>query len=81
MLLYLRGGGRQLLERLASFCARPWAILLLALPVAVIEAALLVGVPAMLILRLAKGTAWTGLTSATGKYTEQHEVWSMTWQA
>jgi glucan biosynthesis protein C len=39
-LLYLRGGGRQLLERLASFCARPWAIFLLALPVAVIEAAL-----------------------------------------
>jgi glucan biosynthesis protein C len=40
LLLYLRGGGWQLLERLASFCARPWAILLLALPVAVIEAAL-----------------------------------------
>jgi glucans biosynthesis protein C len=40
VLLYLRGNGRQLLERLASFCARPWAILLLALPVAVIEAAL-----------------------------------------
>jgi glucan biosynthesis protein C len=39
-LLYLRGGGRQLLERLASFCARPWAIFLLGLPVAVIEAAL-----------------------------------------
>jgi Acyltransferase family len=39
VLLYLRGNGRQLLERLAS-CARPWAILLLALPVAVIEAAL-----------------------------------------
>jgi surface polysaccharide O-acyltransferase-like enzyme len=40
VLRYLRGGGRQLLERLASFCARPWVILLLALPVAVIEAAL-----------------------------------------
>jgi Acyltransferase family len=40
LLLYLRGGGRQLLERLAAFCARPWAILLLGLPVAVIEAAL-----------------------------------------
>jgi glucan biosynthesis protein C len=40
VLLYLRGGGRRLLERLASFCARPWAIFLLALPVAVIEAAL-----------------------------------------
>jgi hypothetical protein len=39
-LLYLGGSGRQLLERLASFCARPWAIFLLALPVAVIEAAL-----------------------------------------
>jgi glucans biosynthesis protein C len=39
-LLYLRGSGHQLLERLASFCARPWAIFLLALPVAVIEAAL-----------------------------------------
>jgi glucans biosynthesis protein C len=39
-LLYLRGSGRQLLERLASFCARPWAIFLLGLPVAVIEAAL-----------------------------------------
>jgi glucan biosynthesis protein C len=39
-LLYLRGGGRRLLERLAASCARPWAILLLALPVAVIEAAL-----------------------------------------
>ena len=38
--LYLRGNGRQLLEQLASFCSRPWAILLLALPVAVIEAAL-----------------------------------------
>jgi glucan biosynthesis protein C len=38
--LYLRGRGRQLLERLASFCGRPWAILLLALPVAIIEAAL-----------------------------------------
>jgi glucans biosynthesis protein C len=37
---YLRGSGRQLLERLASFCGRPWAIFLLALPVAVIEAAL-----------------------------------------
>jgi glucan biosynthesis protein C len=40
VLLYLRGSGRQLLERLAVFCSRPWAILLLALPVAVIEAAL-----------------------------------------
>ena len=40
LLLYLRGGGQQLLERLASFCARPWTIFLLALPVAVIEAAL-----------------------------------------
>jgi surface polysaccharide O-acyltransferase-like enzyme len=39
-LLYLRGGGRQLLEQLASFCARPWAIFLLGLPVAVLEAAL-----------------------------------------
>jgi hypothetical protein len=39
-LLYLRGSGRQLLEQLASFCARPWAIFLLGLPVAVIEAAL-----------------------------------------
>jgi glucan biosynthesis protein C len=40
VLLYLRGGGRPLLERLASFCGRPWAIFLLALPVAMIEAAL-----------------------------------------
>jgi Acyltransferase family len=40
VLLYLRGTGRQLLERLAVFCSRPWAILLLGLPVAVIEAAL-----------------------------------------
>jgi glucan biosynthesis protein C len=40
VLLYLRGTGRQLLERLAAFCARPWAIFLLGLPVAVIEAAL-----------------------------------------
>ena len=40
VLLYLRRGGRQLLERLASYCTRPWAIFLLALPVAVIEAAL-----------------------------------------
>jgi fucose 4-O-acetylase-like acetyltransferase len=40
LLLYLRGAGQQLLERLASFCSRPWTILLLALPVAVIEAAL-----------------------------------------
>jgi glucans biosynthesis protein C len=40
LLLYLRGDGRQLLERLASFCGKPWAIFLLALPVAVIEAAL-----------------------------------------
>jgi glucans biosynthesis protein C len=39
-LLYLGGSGRQLLERLASLCARPWAIFLLALPVAVIEAIL-----------------------------------------
>ena len=39
-LLYVRGRGRQLLERLASFFARPWAIFLLALPVAIIEAAL-----------------------------------------
>jgi hypothetical protein len=39
VLLYLRGNGRQLLEQLTSFCSRPWAILLLALPVAVIEAA------------------------------------------
>jgi hypothetical protein len=39
-LLYLDGGGRLVLERLASFCARRWAIFLLALPVAVIEAAL-----------------------------------------
>jgi hypothetical protein len=39
-LLYLRGSGRQLLQRLASFCGRPWAIFLLALPVAVIEATL-----------------------------------------
>ena len=40
LLLYLRGDGRRLLERLASFCGKPWAIFLLALPVAVIEAAL-----------------------------------------
>ena len=40
VLLYLRRNGRQLLERLVSFCARPWAIFLLGLPVAVIEAAL-----------------------------------------
>jgi len=40
LLLYLRGGGRQLLEWLASFCGKPGAIFLLALPVAVIEAAL-----------------------------------------
>ena len=40
VLLYLRGSGRQLLERLAVFCSRPWAIFLLGLPVAVIEAAL-----------------------------------------
>jgi hypothetical protein len=32
-------------------------------------------------LRLADGTAWIGLTSATGKHSEQHEVWSLTWQA
>jgi hypothetical protein len=40
VLLYLRGRGGQLLERLASLCARPWAIFLLAVPVALIEAAL-----------------------------------------
>jgi hypothetical protein len=40
VLQYLRGTGRQLLERLASFCARAWAIFLLGLPVAVLEAAL-----------------------------------------
>jgi glucans biosynthesis protein C len=40
VLLYLRGTGRRRLERLASFCGKPWAIFLLALPVAVIEAAL-----------------------------------------
>jgi surface polysaccharide O-acyltransferase-like enzyme len=40
VLLYLRGRGRKLLERLAVFCSRPWAIFLLALPVAAIEAAL-----------------------------------------
>jgi hypothetical protein len=32
-------------------------------------------------LRLANGTAWIGLTAATGNYTEQHEVWSMAWQS
>jgi glucans biosynthesis protein C len=40
LLLYLRGSGRRLLERLASFCGKSGAIFLLALPVAVIEAAL-----------------------------------------
>ena len=32
--------GQRLVERLATFCARPWAIFLLALPIAIIEAAL-----------------------------------------
>jgi hypothetical protein len=32
-------------------------------------------------LRLADGAAWIGLTSATGRHSEQHEVWSLTWQA
>jgi glucans biosynthesis protein C len=40
VLVYLRGSGRPLLERLAAFSGRPWAIFLLALPVAVIEVAL-----------------------------------------
>ncbi len=49
LFLYLRkpagqcpepGGGRRLIERWATFCARPWAIYLMALPVAVIEPAL-----------------------------------------
>ena len=39
--LYLRGSaGRQLVSHVARFSARPWAIFLLALPIAVIEAAL-----------------------------------------
>jgi hypothetical protein len=32
-------------------------------------------------LRLTDGTAWVGLTSATGKQAEQHEVWALSWQA
>jgi Bacterial lectin/TIR domain len=32
-------------------------------------------------LGLTNGMAWIGLTAATGDYTEQHEVWSITWQA
>jgi lectin family protein/caspase domain-containing protein len=31
-------------------------------------------------LKLANGTAWIGLTAATGKYAERHDVWSMAWQ-
>ena len=35
-----RPAGRRLVERLAVFCTRPWALFLLALPIAAIEAAL-----------------------------------------
>jgi hypothetical protein len=40
LFVYLRRtAGRRLVERVALFCTRPWAIFLLSLPVAVIEAA------------------------------------------
>ena len=39
LFLYLRQSARPLIERLALFCTRPWAIFLLGLPIAVIEAA------------------------------------------
>lgn len=32
-------------------------------------------------LGLVDGMAWIGLTAATGDFTEQHEVWSITWQS
>jgi hypothetical protein len=41
LFLWLRSGpGQRLVGRLAAFCARPWAVFLLALPIAAIEAGL-----------------------------------------